>query len=69
MNELIKNLSNKFGLTEPQAYEAAKMVIVYLKDKLPDPAASQLNNLLISAEGKDTPGNAINDLGSKFTTK
>ncbi len=69
MNELIKNLSNKFDITEAQAYEATKIVIIYLKDKLTDPAASQLNNLLISTEGKNTPGNAIKDLGSKFTTK
>lgn len=69
MNELIKNLSDKLGLSESQAFEAAKIVIIYLKDKLPDPAAAQLNNLLISTDGKENPGNAIKDLGSKFTIK
>ncbi len=69
MNELLKKLSEKYGLSEQQSYEAFKMVLSFLKDELPDPAGTQLNELLITMESKDTPGNAIKDLGSKFTTK
>ncbi len=69
MNELLKKLSEKFGLSEQQSHEAFKMVVSFLKDKLPDQAGTQLNELLMRMDSKETPGNAINDLGSKFTTK
>ncbi len=69
MNELLKKLSEKFGLTEVQSFEAFKMVLAFLKNKLPDPAGSQLNDILISMDSEETPGNALKDLGSKFTTK
>ena len=69
MNELLNKLSEKFGLTEEQSYEAFKMVLEFLKDNLPDPAGSQINKILILQDSKETPGNAIKDLGSKFTTR
>ncbi len=69
MNDLLKKLSEKFGLTEQQSYEAFKIVLSFLKDKLPDPAGTQLNELLMTMDSEETPGNAIKDLGSKFTTK
>ncbi|HSD63396.1 MAG TPA: hypothetical protein VLB50_06340 [Ignavibacteriaceae bacterium] len=69
MNDLIKSLSQKFHLSEEQSSQAVKIVLNFLKDKLPDPASSQLDKLIMSLDVKETPGNAINDLGSKFTTK
>ncbi len=69
MNDLLKKLSEKFGLTEEQSYEAFKIVLSFLKDKLPEPAGSQVNNLLTTMDGKENPGSALKDLGSKFTTK
>ena len=69
MNDLIKRISAKFGLTDEKSYAVVKMVLDFLKDKLPEPAAAEINKILIAEEGKDNPGNAIKDLGSKFTTK
>jgi hypothetical protein len=69
MNDLVIDMSKKFNLSEEQSSQIVKTVINYLKNKLPEPAAEQLNNLLITKEGKENPGNAINDLGSKFTTR
>lgn len=69
MNDLIKELTEKFNLSEEQSSRIVKMVINYLKNKLPEPAAEQLNILVMKEDSKETPGNAIKDLGSKFTTK
>ncbi len=69
MKDLLKKLSEKFGLTEVESFEAFKMVLAFLRDKLPDPAGTQINDILISMDSEETPGNALKDLGSKFTTK
>ncbi len=69
MDELLRKLSDKFGLTQEQSYEAFRIVLGFLKDKLPDPAGSQINEILMVGDGHDNPANAIKDLGSKFTTK
>jgi hypothetical protein len=69
MDDLLVKLSEKFGLSDEQSYQAFKMILEFLKDKLPDPAGSQINEILISRDGADTPGNTMKDLGSKFTTK
>ena len=69
MSELLRQLSDKFGLTQEQSFEAFKIVLSFLKEKIPDPAASQINEILMIADGHDNPANALEDLGSKFTTK
>lgn len=69
MNDIIKKLSEKFGLSEQQAQEAVKMVLSFVKDKLPAPVGAQIDNLMIQSDAKENPGSAIKDLGSKFTTK
>ena len=62
MDELIKLVSQKTGIPQATAKTAVETVVGYLKDKLPDPLAGQLDNLL---EGGDV-GNLldnIDDLG------
>ena len=46
MDELIKLVSQKTGLPEAQAKAAAETVIGFLKEKLPEPLASQIDGLL-----------------------
>jgi uncharacterized protein (DUF2267 family) len=46
MDELIKTVSEKTGLPEAQAKQAAEAVLEFLKEKLPAPLAGQLDNLL-----------------------
>ena len=53
MDELIKLVAQKTGLSEEMAKVAVETVIDFLKDKLPGPAASQLDALL---EGGDVSG-------------
>jgi hypothetical protein len=59
MDELIKLVSDKVGISEDQARQAVDTVLDYLKDKLPAPVASQIDGLLGSAgKAKDLGGMA-----------
>ena len=46
MDELIKLVSQKAGLSEEMAKTAVETVIGYLKDKLPAPIAGQIDGVL-----------------------
>ena len=46
MDELIKLVSQKAGLSEEMAKTAVETVIGYLKDKLPTPIAGQIDSVL-----------------------
>lgn len=46
MDELIKMVSNKAGISEAQAKQAVETVLGFLKDKLPPPVASQIDAAL-----------------------
>ncbi len=46
MEELIKLVSQKTGISEDQAKTAVETVIGYLKQKLPAPIAGQIDTLL-----------------------
>lgn len=52
MDELVKLVSEKTGLSKEQAKQAVETVIDYLKDKLPKPIAGQIDQAL-SGEGVD----------------
>jgi hypothetical protein len=53
MDELVELVAQKTGLPEEQARLAAETVIGYLKDKLPAPAAKQLDALLDGGDVTD----------------
>lgn len=53
MDQLVKQVSEKTGLPEPQARQAVETVLGFLKQKLPAPLASQVDGIL---EGKDEGG-------------
>ncbi len=59
MDELIKLVTAKAGISEDQARSAVTTVIGFLKDKLPAPIAGQLDNA-VSGEG-----GPVGDLASK----
>jgi len=46
MDELVKMVAGKVGISEAQAKQAVETVVGFLKDKLPDPIASQLDAVL-----------------------
>ena len=51
MEELVKLVSQKTGLPEAQARQAADVVVGFLKEKLPAPVAAQLEAALQSGGG------------------
>ncbi len=46
MEDIIRIVSEKTGLPAEKAKAAADSVITYLKDKLPGPVASQIDNII-----------------------
>jgi uncharacterized protein (DUF2267 family) len=58
MDELIKLVTQKAGISEAQAQQAVETVMGFLKDKLPEPIASQVEGLLSGGEMPD-----LGDLG------
>jgi hypothetical protein len=52
MEELINQISSRTGLPQEQAQQAAEAAIDFIKSKLPEPFASQVDGLLSgNAEG------------------
>jgi uncharacterized protein (DUF2267 family) len=46
MDQLVKTISDKVGITEAQARQSVDMVLSVLKEKLPAPVASQVEAAL-----------------------
>ncbi len=63
MDELIKQVVSKTGISEDQARTAVTTVLGFVKDKLPAPIASQIDSA-ISGEGGGV-GGSLGDLASK----
>ena len=62
MDELIKQVTDKTGISEDQARTAVNTVITFLKAKLPEPIAGQLDNL---TSGKSAAG-GVSDVASNI---
>jgi hypothetical protein len=62
MDELIKQITAKTGISEDQARTAITTVTVFLKDKLPAPIGAQIDNLMSGAGGVS---GTVGDLASK----
>ena len=63
MEELIKQVSAKAGISEDQARSAVSTVVDFLKDRLPEPIAGQLENVM-SGEGGGI-GGTVGDIAGK----
>ncbi len=62
MDELVKLVVEKTGISEELAQKAVDIVLDYLKDKLPEPIAGRLDDVL---DGVDA-GDLMKGLGSLF---
>ena len=51
MEELINQVASKTGISEAQAREAVNTVLGFLKDRLPEPIAGQLDNVVAGGGG------------------
>lgn len=64
MDELVNQVCQKTGISQDQAQQAVQTVVGFLKDKLPAPIASQLDNVLSGqANAGDIAGQAGQALG------
>jgi len=68
MDELIKMIVQRTGISEEQAGEIANIVLEFIKSKLPSPIAGQLDSL-ISGEGSGVLGTITGALGGLFGKK
>jgi len=68
MDELIALVVEKTGISEQMAQTAVDTVLSFLKEKLPDPIASQIDNVINGIDADDV-GNALNALGGLFGKK
>lgn len=71
MDELIKRITEKTGISEDQARSAINTVAGFLKEKLPAPLAGQVDNVLSGGGGggggmSDTLGDAAAKVGNLF---
>ena len=67
MDELIKRVTEKAGISEEQARTAVNTVTGFLKEKLPAPIAGQIDNLMSGAGGvTDKLGGVAAKVGGLF---
>jgi nucleoid DNA-binding protein len=59
MEDLIKQVTAKTGISEEQARGAVTTVLAFLKDKLPEPVAVQLDTIVAGGSGN------LSDMASK----
>jgi hypothetical protein len=67
MDELVKQVAAKTGISEAQARQAVEMTLDFVKDKLPEPYGSQLDSILEGDVGG--LGNIASGLGGMFGKK
>lgn len=65
MEELIKQVTSKTGISEDQARTAVTTVLGFLKDKLPAPIAGQLDNVV--GGGASTVEDIASKVGGLFS--
>jgi len=66
MDELIKLVTQKTGISKDQAQAAVETVLKFLKDKLPGPVGSQIEGVL---SGKVSTQSVSKKLGGLFGKK
>ncbi len=69
MDELVKLVAQKTGLSEELSKKAVEVVIAYLKTKLPPPVAGQIDALLGGAGTTADLGGLVQGLGGMLGKK
>jgi hypothetical protein len=68
MDELVKMVAQKTGLSEDKAKVAVETIVGYLKDKLPGPIAGQIDGVL-GGESAGGLGGVAQGLGGMLGKK
>jgi hypothetical protein len=66
MEELVKLVSQKTGLSEDISRQVVEVVVGYVKQKLPEPIAGQLDAFLSGPAAGDQLGGLAKELGGLF---
>ena len=66
MDKLISLVSEKTGLSDEHSRQAVEVVIAYIKQRLPDSIAGQLDNLIDTDDDDDSAGGGVADLVKGF---
>lgn len=71
MDELVKLIAQKTGISEAHARTAVETVVGYLKTKLPAPIAGQLDSVIAGGGANlgDMASNLAGGLGNMFGNK
>jgi hypothetical protein len=64
MDELAKLIQEKTGIPEAQAKTAAETALNFIKERLPEPIASQVDGFLGGGAGGAGGSNPLGDLGN-----
>ncbi len=69
MEELIKQVTAKTGISEDQARSAVTTVLDFVKTRLPAPIAGQIDNVIGGGEGggSDVAGDIASKVGGFFS--
>lgn len=65
MDDLVKLVSQKTGLSQEMSKQAVTLVIDYLKRQLPPALAAQID-VFLSGKGDDATGSLMKGLGGLF---
>ena len=74
MDELVRQVVERTGISEPQARTAVETVVGFLKERLPAPIAGQVDNAVAGSAGvvggiTDKAGDVLGGLGGMFGGK
>ncbi|MCA1557206.1 MAG: DUF2267 domain-containing protein [Acidobacteria bacterium] len=78
MDELIKQVTERSGISESQARTAVETVVGFLKERLPSPIAGHVDSVINSQAGnvgsgidavKDQAGDMLGGIGGMFGNK
>ena len=74
MDELVKMVAQKTGISEAQASEAVRMVLEFIKTRLPEPIAGQIDGLLAGdslpqGQGMPNVDDITKGIGDMFGSK
>lgn len=64
MEELVRQVAERTGISEEQARGAVETVVGFLKDRLPAPIASQLDGVVGGGSEEGKEGGGLGDLTS-----
>lgn len=65
MDQVIQMIQDRTGIDADQARTAASTVVGFLKDKLPQPIASQVEGVLNGGDGGSSPMDRAGDMFGK----